>query len=269
MDGRDLDILVIPPPIGLQVFDAQVREMDLVIEVREVVVVRPFLDLVRVTIGPAIRIVTVPISLVQPLLVLTLELVVEFDAVNACAALPEASGFSEVRAIHLGVVFHLARLLQSRVELLTMVRAMVIRVFAAVRLQHVPTLFRQHDRDVSAATQALGSDEPFLAEVSEVARSRIGRTLAVVPEVACRDDPKRADGRQRARFRAPQGVLAVPGVVDDLSVRAARQVEIPHEHVPGIEALVSSPRVAVTLEPSRVIVTFSGIILRLVASRTA
>jgi hypothetical protein len=65
--------------------------MDLVIEVREVVFVRPFLDLVRLAIGPAIRIVAVPISLVEPLLVLTLELVVEFDAVNACAALREAS----------------------------------------------------------------------------------------------------------------------------------------------------------------------------------
>ena len=167
VDGRDLDILVLPPPIGLLVFDAQVREMDLVIEVREVVVVRPFLDLMRVAIGPTIAVVTVPITLVEPLLVLTLELVVEFDAVNACAALHEALGFSQVRAVHLGVVFHLAWLLQARVELLTM----VIRVFAAVRLQHVPTLFRQHDRDVSAATQALGSDKPFLAEVSKVAAS--------------------------------------------------------------------------------------------------
>jgi hypothetical protein len=50
---------------------------------------------------------------------------------------------------------------------------------------------------------------------------------------------------------------------------STRQVEIPHEHVPRIEALVSIARVALTLEPSRVIVAFSGIILRLVASRTA
>jgi hypothetical protein len=31
VDGRDLDILVFPPPVGLLVFDAQIREMDLVI----------------------------------------------------------------------------------------------------------------------------------------------------------------------------------------------------------------------------------------------
>src|SRR5713101_185934 len=114
VDGRDLDILVIPPPIGLLVFDAQVREMDLVIEVREVVFVRPFLDLVRVAIGPTIAVVTVPITLVEPLLVLTLELVVEGHPIDACPALREAFGFSEVRAVHQGTVFHFARLLQTR-----------------------------------------------------------------------------------------------------------------------------------------------------------
>ena len=143
----------------------------------------------RVAIGPTIAIVTVPITLVEPLLVLTLELVVEGHSIDACSALREAFGFSEVRAVHLGVVFHLARLLQTRVELLTMVvlmvLAMVRRVVAAVCLQHVPTLFRQHDRDVSTATQAFGSDEPLLAEVSKVAGPRIGRTLVVVAEIAC------------------------------------------------------------------------------------
>jgi hypothetical protein len=206
VDGRDLDILVLPPPIGFLVFDAQVREMDLVIEVRQVVFVRPFLDLVRLAIGPAIRIIAVPISLVEPLLVLTLELVVEGDAIDACPAVREALGFAEVRAIHLRVVFHLARLLQTRVELLTMVMLMVLamvrRVVASVRLEHVPTFFRQHDGDVPTTIQALCSDEPFFAEMSEVGGPRIGRTLVVVAEVACRDDPKRPDGGQGAGLRA-------------------------------------------------------------------
>jgi hypothetical protein len=230
VDGRDLDILVIPPPIGLLVFDAQVGEMDLIIEERKVVFVSPFRDLVRLAVGVAVVVIAVVIALMKPLLVLTLELVVEGHSIHACSALREAFGFSEVRAVRLGVVFHLARLLQTRVELLTMVvlmvLAMVRRVVTAVRLQHVPTLLRQHDRDVSAATQALGSDEPFLAEVSKVAGPRIGRTLVVVAEIACRDDPKRADRRQGAGFRAPQAVLAVPGIVDNLPVSSARKVEV-------------------------------------------
>src|SRR6202023_355189 len=69
VDRRDLDILAIPPPIGLFVFDPHVREVNLLIEVGEVVVVRPFLDFVSVAIGPPIGIVAVPISLMQPLLV--------------------------------------------------------------------------------------------------------------------------------------------------------------------------------------------------------
>ena len=109
----------------------------------------------------------------QPLLVLTLELVVEDDAIDACAAFAEAPGFPEVRAIHLRVVFHLARLLQIRVELLTMVLPTVLtvvaRMIAAIRLQHVPTFLRQDDRHVPMTGQPLGSDEPFLAEVSQVA----------------------------------------------------------------------------------------------------
>jgi hypothetical protein len=94
----------------------------------EVVVVRPFLDFVSVAIGSPIGIVAVPISLVQPLLVLTLELVVEDDSVDASPAPRQTPGFPEVRAIHLGVVFHLARLLQIGVELLTMILPAILAI---------------------------------------------------------------------------------------------------------------------------------------------
>ena len=61
---------------------------------------------------------------------------------------------------------------------------MVRRVVAAVRLQHVPTLFRQDDGDVPMTVKPLGSDEPFLAEMAQVTRARIGGTLVVIAEVA-------------------------------------------------------------------------------------
>jgi hypothetical protein len=172
VDRCDLNISVIPSPIGLLVFDAHVGEMDLVIEVREVVVVRPFLDLVRLAIRASVGIVPVAIPFVQPPLVLTLEFVVEGDAIDAGAALREALGFTEVRPIHLGVVFQLARLLEARIELLVavvpMVLAMAIRVVAAVRLEHVPTLLRQHDGHIPMSVQPFGSDESFLAQMAEV-----------------------------------------------------------------------------------------------------
>jgi hypothetical protein len=218
------------------------------------VVVRPFLDLVSVAIGPPIRIVAVPIALVQPLLVLTLELVIEDHPIDACATLPEAAGLPEVRAKYLGVVFRLARLFQIRVELLTMilpaVLAVIARMIAAIRFQQVSTLFRQDNRHVPMTGQPLGSDEPLIAEVSEVAGPRIGRTLVIVAKVACRDDAKRANSRQRARFRAPQGVLVLPGIADDRSVRSARQVEVAHEYIAGIESLTTIARIALAFQPA-------------------
>ena len=89
----------------------------------------------------------------------------------------------------------------------------------------------------------------------------------MVAEIACRDDPKRADRRQGAGFRAPQGVLAIPGIVHDLSVRSSRQVEVPHEHVPRIVALASIKRVAVALGSSRVIITTPRIVFGVFISR--
>jgi hypothetical protein len=126
VDRRDLDISVIPTPIGFFVFDAEVGEMNLVMEVREVVLVRPLLNLVRLAIRASICIVSVPIALMQPSLVLTLQLVVDDDSIDTCATVREALGFTEVRTIHLGIVFQLARLLETCVELLTTVGPMVL-----------------------------------------------------------------------------------------------------------------------------------------------
>src|SRR5580692_8768199 len=70
----------------------------------------------------------------------------------------------------------------------------------------------------------------------------------MVAEVARRNAPKRADGRQGAAFRPPQRVLAAAGVVDDLSFGSAWQVEVPHEHIARIEALGAIARVATMLE---------------------
>ena len=82
---RHLDVAVFQPVIDL-VLDAQVGKVDLVLEVREVMFERPLTDFVGRPIGVAVVVVTVPITLVEPLLVLTLELVVEDDAFDARAA---------------------------------------------------------------------------------------------------------------------------------------------------------------------------------------
>src|SRR5713101_8983130 len=162
VEGDDLDILVIPPAIGVFVLDAQVRDMHLVIEVRQVVFVRPFLDLVRITIGPAICIIVVSISFVQPLLVLALELVVEDDMVDARALFDQSFRFEQVCAVHLHVMFDFARLLQLSVELVVV--AMVLALVREVTprgFEQVMAVLGQDNDDVPMAIQALGSDKPL------------------------------------------------------------------------------------------------------------
>ena len=123
--------------------------------------------------------------------------------------------------------------------LVAMFMAVVVRVVAAVRFEDVPALLGQDHGDVPMTIKPLRSDESLLAQMSQVAQPRIGRAIVVVAEVARRDDAKRADGREREALRAPQRVLAVAGIVDDLPARSTRQVEIAHEHVARVDALAS------------------------------
>jgi hypothetical protein len=87
VNRHHLHIAVIVSPVELLVFDTQVGKVHLIIEVREVVIARPLLDLVLVAIGASIAVAPIPVALVQPPLVLTLEFVVEDDSLDACAAL--------------------------------------------------------------------------------------------------------------------------------------------------------------------------------------
>jgi hypothetical protein len=50
MDGEDLHVFVIAAPVDLQIFNPQIWEMDVLIEVRELVFDSPLFDFLRVTI---------------------------------------------------------------------------------------------------------------------------------------------------------------------------------------------------------------------------
>ena len=89
--GGHLDVVMVPAAVRVVILDAQVREVDLVIEVREVVFVRPLSDFLLCPIGVSVVVRAVAIPLVEPGLVLTLELVVEHDAVNPRATLGQGA----------------------------------------------------------------------------------------------------------------------------------------------------------------------------------
>jgi hypothetical protein len=101
VDGDDLDVLMVPAAVDLLVFDTQVGEMDLLVEVRQVVFERPIFDLPRVAIGVAVVVLALLVARVQPLLILALELVVEDHALDARVAFLEALRDAQVGLIDL------------------------------------------------------------------------------------------------------------------------------------------------------------------------
>ena len=104
----DLDVLALPAAVRLLILDSDIREVDLVVEVRQVMFVCPLANLIRRAIGVAVVVVAVAVVLVKPALILALELVVEDDAIDVRAALLEPRLGLFVRAIDLDVVLQLA-----------------------------------------------------------------------------------------------------------------------------------------------------------------
>jgi hypothetical protein len=70
--GDHLHVDVVSVPVSIPVLDTHVGEVHLIVEVRQVMLPRPFLDLARVSIGMAVVIVALAVAGMQPLLVLTL-----------------------------------------------------------------------------------------------------------------------------------------------------------------------------------------------------
>jgi hypothetical protein len=203
-----------------------VRKVDLLIEVGQFVRARSSRDLVGLAVVSSIAGGSVPISLVQKLLVVTFQLVVEDHAIHADATFFQALRLTKVRPIELRVVLELARLPDAGVESLPWAR----RVVPSCGLEQFLPAICQSDGNVATALQSDDIDEALLSQVAEVATTGIGRTIAVVTEVGGGHDPERTDARQDAAFRTAEAVLALP-VPDDLSLRTARQIEISGKHI--------------------------------------
>ena len=86
---RDLDVVVVPAAVGVLILDAQVGEVDLVIEVREVVFIGPFADLDVGPIRVSVIVIAVAIALMEPALVFALELVIQDDPLDPRVPLSE------------------------------------------------------------------------------------------------------------------------------------------------------------------------------------
>jgi hypothetical protein len=165
--GEDLDILVTVTAIEL-VFDAEVREMDAVVEVRQRVFPCPLRDLARVTIRSAVAVPTIPIVGLEKLLILTLEIDLQHDALDLGAFLAEPVLGLHVRPEQLRVVLELAGATDPDVE-----RLMIIVIpVTTMRLEHIPAAIGEHCRPL-AAVDRHESDQVFVAQVIERVVARI------------------------------------------------------------------------------------------------
>src|SRR5262249_46576256 len=168
--------------------------MHLVVEVRQVMFACPVADLVRSSIGMSVVVVVVTVALVQPTLVLALELVVEHDSIDAHAALQQALLGLFVGSVDLGVVFQFARAHKAPVE-----RLMTLLVWVAVMFEKAAAFLREHHRMIAVPGHADGLDQTLLSKMSEVAGAWVGRSIVVVHEITTGDNSESADGRERAR----------------------------------------------------------------------
>src|SRR5204863_194639 len=146
-----LHIVVLPSAVWRRVLDAEIREVDVPIEVRQVVLASPFSDLFGAPIRPAVAVGAVTVPLLQESLIVALELVVQNHPLNPCAAVLEPFGFSQIRAKDLRVVLNLARLFQVGVE-----RLAAVLFASAMRIEEVPATLRQHHDDVPASIELNG-----------------------------------------------------------------------------------------------------------------
>src|SRR5439155_5769271 len=147
----DLNVLALPAPVRLLVLDADVGEMNLVIEVRKVVFVGPLANLIGRAIGVAVVVLVVFVPLVEPPLVIALELVVEDDAVDVCAALEQACLGLVVGAIELEVVLQFPLARQARMEGLV-----VLVVPVSMALEEAAAVLRQDHRVIAITRHADG-----------------------------------------------------------------------------------------------------------------
>jgi hypothetical protein len=104
----DFDVLVAVASVEL-VLDAEVREVDVVIEVRQVVFAGPFFDFRRVAIRSPVAVGSAAIVLLEPRLILALELLIEDHPMDVRALLAQAFLLAEIGAIELSVMGQLAR----------------------------------------------------------------------------------------------------------------------------------------------------------------
>jgi hypothetical protein len=144
--GGDFDVLVLSATITILELDADVGKVYVAIEVGEVVLAGPGLNLTNVVIRTAVTVLSAAVAPLPEPLVLALELVVEGDAPDAPSLAAETLFGPQVSPVDLTVVGKLARLPEASVELLAGFSSVVVIPLETVGFKEVSAAARQeHD----------------------------------------------------------------------------------------------------------------------------
>jgi hypothetical protein len=167
--GRDLEIAVADVAIQVFVLDAHVGKADVLVLVRQVVLVGPRLDLFAASVRAPVAVAIAPIVRLEEALVVALQLAIELHPQDVGLLLTEPFRFLQVRAIELGVVRPLACAVGTGVEGL----ATVVVAVAPVVVEEVPASGRQKCGPV-AAVERDPFDQPLLLDRGVSATAREG-----------------------------------------------------------------------------------------------
>jgi hypothetical protein len=82
--------------------------------------------------------------------------------------------------------------------------------------------------------------------------------IAVVPQIATGDDPKRADGCKGSRFRTTHGVLAIT-IANDFPFTTARQIHVARERISRVGVALTA--VAFTFRPTGIVTAIAPVLV--------
>jgi hypothetical protein len=212
-----------------------------VVEVRQVVLPRPLLDLATVPLRAAVAIGSVAVVLLEKLLILAPEIPFEDYALDFGTLVAQTFLDLPVRPKQLCVVLEFTGATEAGVE-----RLVSVVPVTAMRLEHIPTTVGQDSR----AFVRIDRNEPDQALIAQVVQrvvAGIGRGVADVVQVSFGHHPKRSDRGEHPAVLAIQFVQVLALVLNQLALQPARQIQAVHKRVTRI----ALAWIALTLARSR------------------
>jgi len=229
----DLDVLDVPPAVGPLVFKAQIRKVDVAVEERQVVLMRPLFDLSRIAVRTAVGVRSIAVAIVEELLVFALQLVVENDAMNPYVVLLKPICSPEIRGIQLSVMREFTRTRVSRIERLP---RLVFR--CSMILEQLASSVgegHQHRAPVLVTVErSNGPNQIRGPQPVEVAVPQVSRAPAIVKQFVHGNDAERTDRGQRPYLGPPQ-LERVAFEEHSLPFPSTRQVQALAKHVSRVD----------------------------------